>query len=92
MLKSLAPLSTIIRREIEWMQKHWVYWFMTIVGPLLGFALVTGIFKQGVVRDLPVTVVDLDQSKVSRQIVRMIDATPIARVNSNCSDLTEAKN
>ncbi|NJO90450.1 MAG: hypothetical protein HC831_16965, partial [Chloroflexia bacterium] len=52
MLKSLEPLFTIIRREIDWMRARWVYWFLTIVGPLLGFALVLGIFSQGVVRDV----------------------------------------
>ena len=91
MLKSLEPLYTVVRREIEWMRRRWAYWFLTIVGPLLGFALVLGIFNQGVVRDLSVSVVDNDQSSVSRQIIRMIDATSIAEVIQECSNLKEAE-
>jgi ABC-2 type transport system permease protein len=91
MFKSLEPLFTIIRREIDWMRTRWIYWFLTIVGPLLGFILVLGIFNQGVVRDVSVTVVDLDKSAMSRQITRMIDATSIAKVDNECSSLAEAE-
>ena len=92
MLKNLQPFITIIQREIDWMINKWVYWFLTIVGPLLGFALVIGIFHQCVVRELPVTVIDKDQTKSSRQIIRMIDATSIAHINSNCANFAEAQN
>ncbi len=91
MFKNLQPLFTIINREIDWMISKWVYWFLTVVGPLLGFALVIGIFHQGVVRELPVTVIDQDQTKTSRQITRMINATSIASVNSNCANLAQAQ-
>ena len=91
MLKSLRPLFTIIHREIEWMRTRWAYWFLTIVGPLLGFALVLGIFSQGVVRDVSVSVVDLDKSNTSRKITRMIDATSIASVDKECGTLAEAE-
>jgi ABC-2 type transport system permease protein len=91
MLKNLEPLFTIIHREIDWMRSRWVYWFLTIVGPLLGFALVLGIFSQGVVRNVPVSVVDLDKCTVSRQIIRMIDATSIAKVDIECNSLAEAE-
>lgn len=92
MLKSLQPLLTIIKREVKWMRKRWIYWFMTIVGPLLGFALVIGIFHKGVVRELPISIVNFDNSKTSRQVARMIDATPIANIKTSYSDLAEAQN
>lgn len=90
MLKILEPFIVIILREIKWMLKHWEYWFLTLVGPLVGFLLVLGIFHKGVVRDIDVTVVDNDNTKTSRQILRMIDATSIAMLNTECADLTEA--
>lgn len=92
MLKSIQPLLTIIKREVKWMRKRWIYWFMTIVGPLLGFALVIGIFHKGVVRELPISIVNFDNSKTSRQVARMIDATPIANIKTSYSDLAEAQN
>jgi ABC-2 type transport system permease protein len=91
MFKSLNPLFTIVRREIDWMRTKWIYWFLTVVGPLLGFALVTGIFHKGVIRDLPISVIDHDQSKTSRQVIRMIDASSIAKIISRPTDLESAR-
>lgn len=91
MQNSLGPLFTVIRREIDWMRSRWIYWFLTIVGPLTGFAIVMGIFHQGVTRELPVSVVDNDQSKTSRQIIRMVDATPIANVTNHPTDIWAAQ-
>jgi len=92
MSKILAPFFTIVRREIDWMRSKWIYWFLTIVGPLLGFGLIIGIFSQGVTRELGISVVDLDHSKTSRQVIRMIDATSIAQVAQECDDVNEADN
>lgn len=92
MSKILAPFFTIVRREIDWMRTKWIYWFLTIVGPLLGFGLIIGIFSQGVTRELGISVVDLDHSKTSRQVIRMIDATSIAHVTEECDDVNEADN
>jgi len=91
MLKNLNPFITVVRREIDWMRNRWIYWFLTVLGPLLGFALVTGIFHKGVIRELPVSVIDHDQSKTSRQVTRMIDATSIAMVGSKPADLGTAR-
>jgi ABC-2 type transport system permease protein len=91
MFKSLNPFFTIVNREIEWMRTKWIYWFLTIIGPLFGFLVIIGIFNQGVVRDLPVSVVDHDQSKTSRQLIRMIDAAAVSQVKDKVQDLAEAR-
>jgi ABC-2 type transport system permease protein len=61
------------------------------VGPLVALFLLSWIFQAGVPRDLPVAVVDLDHSSMSRQIARYVDATPIAAVNRNFVSLDEAR-
>jgi ABC-2 type transport system permease protein len=56
------------------------------VFPLATGALIIAIFGSGAARDLPVAVVDLDQSALSRQLIRTIDATggvSVASVDSN---------
>ncbi len=83
------PFLVIFRREIDWMIKHKEYWFLTVIGPLLGFVLVFGIFHKGVVRELNVSLVDNDKTKMSRQLSNMIDATSIADL-SNVSSLNDA--
>ena len=50
--------------------------FMLAPFPLLLFAILAAVFHLGLPRDLPIAVVDQDRSTLSRQIVRMVDATP----------------
>jgi ABC-2 type transport system permease protein len=48
-------------------------------------------YKNNVVRDIPVTIVDLDHTSTSRQMIRMIDATKEVRISSEAGSLGEAK-
>ena len=48
-------------------------------------------FSAAVVRDLPVTVVDNDQTQLSRKIARMIDALPAANIVFKSVSLEEAR-
>ncbi|PID88290.1 MAG: multidrug ABC transporter permease [Bacteroidia bacterium] len=90
MSKLLQSFRVIFWREIKWMNKNKEYWFLTLFGPLIGFTLILGIFNRGVVRDLNITIVDNDNTKTSRQLVKMIDATPIAKVKYRTPILSEA--
>lgn len=49
------------------------------------------IYAPEVVRDLPVAVVDLDDTPPSRKLVRMLDATPEAAVRYTVGSLDEAR-
>jgi ABC-2 type transport system permease protein len=86
-----TPLFRVIRREVERLTNSWVLLFTTIVGPAGVFLLVSWMFSAAVVRDLPVTVVDNDQTQLSRKIARMIDALPAANVVLKSFSLEEAK-
>jgi ABC-2 type transport system permease protein len=48
-------------------------------------------YKNNVVRDIPVTVVDLDHTSSSRQLVRMLDATKELSVAQEVGSLRDAK-
>ena len=48
-------------------------------------------YKNNVVRDIPVTIVDLDNSATSRQQVRMIDATKELSVSQEVGSIQEAR-
>jgi ABC-2 type transport system permease protein len=49
-------------------------------------------YKNNMVREIPVTVVDLDNSQLSRQLTRMLDATKEIAVAQDVGNLSEAKN
>lgn len=54
--------------------------FTTLIGPLISFIILLSVFSEGVPRNLPVGVVDLDQSTLSRKISMFISASPEAQV------------
>lgn len=64
------------RRELRRIGGRPLYPMLLFILPLLSFALLWVIFSAGTVRDLPIAVVDMDRSRLSRQLVRMLDATP----------------
>ena len=95
-LRSLQPifkssLFRVIRRETDRILDSWILLFTTLIGPAGVFFLVAWIFSAGVVRDLPVAVVDMDHSQLSRKITRMVDATPAALVIAKPLTLEEAR-
>ena len=62
-----------------------------IVVPLVYPLLYSWIYNNEVVRDVPVCVVDNSHSQLSRQFIRMCDATPDVRVAYYAQDQDEAK-
>ncbi len=66
---------------------------LILIGAMIIYPLVYSIGYSGeVLTELPVGVVDLDQSSFSRQYSRMLDATNELEVSSNPSSLDEAEN
>jgi len=59
--------------------------------PLLGVALLWWIFSAGLQRHLAVGVVDEDHSSLSRQLVRMLDATPGVQITQQFAHTGEAE-
>lgn len=58
--------------------------------PLLYPVLYSFIYYPEVVRDLPIAVVDMSKSTVSRQFVRNLDATPEVKVETNSLSMEDA--
>ncbi|WP_026473799.1 ABC transporter permease [Alkaliflexus imshenetskii] len=83
--------TNVLRREVSRIIGSRTTWFLILIGPLLSFFIVISIFREGVPADLPVAVVDEDNSATSRQLIRMIDATRIASVSRCAVTLEEAR-
>ena len=62
-----------------------------ILVPLLYPLLYSWAYNNEVVREVPVAVVDLSHSQLSRQFVRQYDASPDVKVACFCNSLDEAK-
>jgi len=81
----------VARREVSRIAGDWYYAVLMLLLPLAGFALLCAIFASGAPRDLPVVAVDGDHSALSRQLFRMVDATPGMRVACEAPDMAAAR-
>jgi len=75
---------TIIKKD------KWLLISLTLL-PLLLSLSIWWIFSQSMARNLPIAVVDLQKSSLSRQLTRNLDATDILNVVGSYDDIASAK-
>ncbi len=81
----------IFGRELRQIAARPALAFMLVPMPLLIFLALAAVFAPGLPRDLPVAVVDLDGSTLSRQVVRMVDGASDVAVTVQVPNLSEAR-
>lgn len=86
-----TTLFRVIRREIRRIADSWVLIFTTMIAPLIAFLVITWLFSQGVVRDLPIAVVDMDNTAFSSKVARLVDAAPVCNVMFRLNSTDEAR-
>jgi ABC-2 type transport system permease protein len=62
-----------------------------MIAPVAAFLIIIWLFSDGVVRDLPVAVVDMDHTAFSSRVTRMVDATPVCNVVYKLNSADEAR-
>lgn len=87
----MGPLLASLRREGRLLRGR--PWDLAMVSwvPLLAVLLMAWIFSAGLPHRLPITVWDQDHSSLSRQLVRMLEATPGLAVRSQALNASEAQ-
>jgi ABC-2 type transport system permease protein len=78
-------------REFTWLRRRPFLLALTTIVPLSLMALLTIVFSGGLATRLPIAVLDLDSSDLSRSIVRMVDATPDTAVAVRVGELAEGR-
>ena len=89
--QNTSAFQNVLQRELQRITNSWALLFLTIIGPALSIFLIVWIFSTGVPRDLPIAVIDLDRTVLSRKLTSMIDASPVVQVHTNYSSLNDAK-
>jgi len=85
-----SAFAKVLKREINRISKNWILLFLSLGAPLIAYLTIMWMFADGVVREVPISIVDLDNTSLSRNIIRKIEATPAAKIVF-CSSLAEAK-
>src|SRR5882672_6579007 len=78
-------------REVGWLRRRPFLLGLTTIVPLAQMAFLAAIFSAGLATRLPIGVLDLDNSDLSRTIIRMVDATPDSAVTVRVGDLAEGR-
>ena len=91
LVNKVQAIKLVFMRELRRMVSRPVYVLMTIIIPL-GFLLFFGtLMPEGLPQRLPIGIVDHDNSSLSRNIIRQIDATQQTRVEASYLHFSEAR-
>ena len=81
----------VVRRELDRMVSRRLYFGVCIALPLFCILFMTTIFGSGQMENIPIGIVDLDQTATSRQISRTIATVPTSRVTARYADAKAAR-
>lgn len=79
----------VMRREFSRISQRKAYYTLMVLVPLVVFFLMFYIYRDKVVIDIPVGVVDLDNSELSRTIVRAVESTRSMKIAEVLSTVDE---
>lgn len=83
-------MGAVLVRELARFRNTPRLWFLVVVAPFVLPGLLVALFVERAPTALPVAVLDYDQTHLSRQIGRALDATPGIRVTHFPADLEAA--
>jgi ABC-2 type transport system permease protein len=83
--------SLVFWREIAWLRRRPLLLVLTAVLPLALMLLLTAILSAGLATRLPIAVLDLDGSELSRTVIRAVDATPDDAAVLHVAELSEGR-
>ena len=86
-----SAFASALRREARFLATH--FWDLALVSwvPLALMALVAVQLSSGVMRGLPIAVVDQDHSAISRELTRRLDAAPGVSVVARPAEMGAAE-
>ncbi|WP_298061907.1 ABC transporter permease [uncultured Rikenella sp.] len=87
----MGRFSDSVKREIRRFGQSRILVTAAIIIPVTMTVLYVLMFRQGTVHDLPVAVYDGDRTELSRQLVRMVDATPAAQVALHVESIEQGR-
>ena len=92
-MKYISQFFDIVLRELNIIVlKNRIYGFCMVVFPVLLVVFFTTMLDDGLPQDLPIGVVDHDNSATSRSLIRNLDAMQNSRVVYRFASVTEARN
>ncbi len=86
-----SMILSVAKREVKRLLSRPVYIFSMVLTPLFGYIFFTTLMQDGLPNDLPAGVVDADNTSVSRQIIRNLDAFQQTKIVENYENFAKAR-
>ena len=90
-MKYLRLIWQVARREMKILRVNHMYLICMLGFPLLALVFFTSLMDEGLPEDMPVGVVDLDNTSTSRGLIRRLDAFQSSRVVAHYPSVNEAR-
>ena len=90
-MKYLRLIWLVARREMKILRVNRMYLICMLGFPLLALVFFTSLMDEGLPEDMPVGVVDLDNTSTSRGLIRRLDAFQSSRVVAHYPSVNEAR-
>lgn len=84
-------VCAVARRETRRLIHQPMYLVLMVILPVVSFSFFAILFGQGAIRNVPIAVLDEDNTTLSRKVVQMIDETPTAMVSYGIQDMAEGE-
>lgn len=89
--KSHQSMKAIFYRELRLLAREPLMWFCMLVAPLFCCAFFTTMMSEGLPQNLPLGVVDQDNSVTSRSLQRNLSAFQMVEITANYPNFHEAR-
>lgn len=87
----MPTILKIARRELRRMASKPIYWFCMIAAPLFCFVFFTNLMAEGLPTDMPLGLVDNDNTTTSHSLARNLDAFEMTSIKEQYANVTEAR-
>ncbi len=90
-MHALKQIYCIALRECGILMKNPIYGFCMIIFPIVVISFFTSLMNSGLPTDMPVGVVDLDNTATTRSMIRHLDAFQTTKVVAKYNNVNEAR-
>ena len=87
----LRQIYDIMMRELSILRQNHIYCFCMVLFPLLVIFFFTSIMDEGIPLDMPIGVVDQDNTSMTRSLTRRLDGFQTSRVVARYPSVSEAR-
>lgn len=90
-MNTLRLIWQVAKRECKILFVNRIYFFSMVAFPLLAMVFFTSLMDEGLPEDMPVGIVDLDNTSTSRGLIRRLDAFQSSKVVARYPSVADAR-